>query len=260
MNASVGISPEFAKVKDQSKIDPDLPLFCEKCGYMLIGLAPVQCHCCQMQYFRCPWCGNQQPLNTLRPALQQAIASVRGTGMVLLVQVKLSIVFFLLCAWGDFTARWALPYSYPYTGVFDLNELFAVCFNAVLTGLAGRLLLLWWRNSLRVGLVWGAVVVLAMVFGVIFRLMEVARFQLVVHAPWTFEFVKYLVVMWGLMLLGALAGRRLWRLGVRLFLPSAASRSLLEWYRPDRVSPPSSTTPDPQRSPAWRLSTVDPVT
>ena len=61
----------------------DLPLFCERCGYMLQGLSPQRCSACSLFALRCPECGHQQHANSTRPALLRILGRLRGASHVL---------------------------------------------------------------------------------------------------------------------------------------------------------------------------------
>jgi hypothetical protein len=61
----------------------DLPLFCERCGYMLQGLSPQRCSACSLFALRCPECGHQQHANSIRPALLRILGRLRGASHVL---------------------------------------------------------------------------------------------------------------------------------------------------------------------------------
>src|SRR4051794_15707828 len=63
----------------------ELPIFCERCGYCLHGMAQHVCESCTIRQFHCPECGHHQPINTLRPAAQKLLGRVRAFFLTLSV-------------------------------------------------------------------------------------------------------------------------------------------------------------------------------
>src|SRR3954463_11018457 len=81
------------------RLGEELPIFCEKCGYALHGLAQEICEQCSIRQFHCPECGHHQPINTLRPAVQKMLGRIRAFFLALWVFFKLNFFGWLLVAW-----------------------------------------------------------------------------------------------------------------------------------------------------------------
>ena len=95
-----------------TKLGEELPVFCEKCGYSLHGLAQTRCEHCTLLQFHCPECGHHQPINTLRPAAQTMLGRIRGAWLVLVVLFKLNLFGWLFFAWIGMGAAWSYQYDY----------------------------------------------------------------------------------------------------------------------------------------------------
>src|SRR3954468_20351735 len=94
------INPYSKPAPTSQKLGEELPVFCERCGYQLFGLAPLRCDHCDILHFHCPECAHHQPINTLRPAAQRVIGRVRAAWLVVVVFFKIMFVFWSLFAFG----------------------------------------------------------------------------------------------------------------------------------------------------------------
>src|SRR5688500_2155568 len=94
------------------RLGEKLPVFCERCGYSLHGSIPVRCGACDLLHFACPECNHHQPINTLRPAFQRALARARGLGLVFSVIGKLAFFGVLLFAWFAMGFEWSYRYDF----------------------------------------------------------------------------------------------------------------------------------------------------
>src|SRR3954464_9101540 len=77
----------------------ELPIFCERCGYCLHGMAQHVCEGCTIRQFHCPECGHHQPINTLRPAAQKILGRIRACFIVLSLLFKICFFGWLLFGW-----------------------------------------------------------------------------------------------------------------------------------------------------------------
>lgn len=98
------------------RLDEELPLFCERCGYALHGLPQARCGHCGILHFACPECGYHQPINTLRPTFQRILGRVRGLFLVLWVIFKLNYFGWLLFAWFAMGVEWSYEYNWNMRG------------------------------------------------------------------------------------------------------------------------------------------------
>src|SRR5215510_1699223 len=94
---SVSIPP--AQQPTPHRLGEELPIFCERCGYSLLGLPQSRCADCKILHFHCPECGHRQPINTLRPAAQRIIGRLRALWLCLVMFFKLNFFGWLLFAW-----------------------------------------------------------------------------------------------------------------------------------------------------------------
>lgn len=227
----------------------EFPLFCERCGYKLYGLPSIRCDCCKLHYFRCPECGSHQQINTLRPALQRGLGWFRGTTLIAVVEAKLVCFGWLLVMWGSYASMWAITWQYPYTGLFEARSLVYEGICAFITGAAGRLLVIRRRSSLRVGLIWSTVLVLAMVVAVSLR---VYNLRTVLHSPWTIDYAQLTIYIAGLALIGAICALPIYKIAVRLLIPTAAGNWLLEWQ--DLAEPHIDAAKAARQSLSFRLA------
>src|SRR3954470_7637331 len=100
-----------ATLRASPRLGEELPVFCERCGYSLHGLAQTRCEHCTILQFHCPECGHHQPINTLRPAAQTLIGRLRGALLVLVVLFKLNLFGWLLFAWVAMGVEWTWVYD-----------------------------------------------------------------------------------------------------------------------------------------------------
>src|SRR5687768_18449491 len=106
---SLAVEPESASSSGRASaskihaldrpLPAELPLFCEACGYSLHALPPSRCEHCTLMHFRCPECGHQQPLMTVRPAVHKMLSRLRLAGLIMWVFFKLNFFGWLLFAW-----------------------------------------------------------------------------------------------------------------------------------------------------------------
>jgi len=231
------------------RLGAELPIFCEKCGYALHGLAQEVCERCSIRQFHCPECGHHQPINTLRPAVQKILGRVRAFFLALWVFFKLNFFGWLLVAWVSVgyseTYRYdyesyssanvgrtrGRSYSTPHLKVRELDEdnllgfgVFGFFFGAV-----GRMLLLRWRRGYLVGLVLGTLVLLAVALGAMMRKWgfngEAAPY------PLGGALATCMVLGFATLTLGASIVWPIWSALTFLFLPKRTSAALLEWQR-----------------------------
>src|SRR6185295_6668500 len=94
------------------KLGAELPIFCERCGYSLLGLPQSRCADCKILHFHCPECGHHQPINTLRPAGQRIIGRLRALWLCLVVFFKLNFFGWLLFAWVAMGVEWSYRWNY----------------------------------------------------------------------------------------------------------------------------------------------------
>src|SRR5215203_2900570 len=107
-SAELAPSPARASI---AKLGEELPIFGERCGYSLHGLPQATCQHCTILQFHCPECGHHQPINTLRPAVQNMLGRVRAVALVGSVVLKLAFFGLLLFAWCGMGAAWMYRYS-----------------------------------------------------------------------------------------------------------------------------------------------------
>jgi hypothetical protein len=210
----------------------DVPVFCERCGYMLQGLEPQRCSACTMWGLRCPECGHQQHANSIRPALLRMLGRLRGAAVVLSWLIKLALCGGMAMAW--WTAGMAWAYTIVQGRLSSNNEyilllLFAVCSGwtvaAVLSHsvrwwLPGVVSLLLMAGPFWLGLqTWAADSWQAQQQGIKMPLLPA-------------DYVKH-VLPW--MAVGAFTGRWVLRLLVWAFWPIQVQRLLVAWYGSDRM-------------------------
>src|SRR5678809_641927 len=94
------------------RLGDELPIFCERCGYSLHGLAQVRCERCDVLHYSCPECNHHQPINTLRPAAQRILGRVRAFALGLWVFFKLNYFGWLLFAWFGMGMEWSYQYHW----------------------------------------------------------------------------------------------------------------------------------------------------
>jgi hypothetical protein len=252
--------PREAPVGARSvRLGEELPVFCERCGYSLHGLAQLRCERCAILQFACPECGHHQPINTLRPAVQRTLGRMRAQSLALVAFLKINFFFWTLFMWGG--AGTGISYDYNYRNVrgnqwvpakFISEGAAALFLFGVAYGLIGRMLLLRWRRGLIIGPILGALVVVALIVGAHLRFYELSgrSNNSFVESPLQRAFLTYL--LWSM--LGVCAGAACswgaWLSLVHLFLPKKAAAALIEWQKqmsakegaPDRTDVTTSVT------------------
>jgi hypothetical protein len=233
-----------------SKLGEELPIFCERCGYSLVGLPMSRCGDCKILHFHCPECGHHQPINTLRPAAQRVLGRLRGLWLAFAVFFKLNFFGWLLFAWVAMGVEWS--YRYDFTGqrvtrtvagaggqvrVFqqsvykprpmDWESLAAFGLFGLAFGLVGRMLLLRWKRGYAVGLVLGTLVVAMVFLGARIRQYDVSSSA----GPFNYDMVTLALLAGALVAIGAWIVWPIWMMLVKVFLPKATGDSLLEWQR-----------------------------
>src|SRR3954454_20644270 len=93
-----------------------LPVFCEKCGSSLHGLAHTRCEHCTVLQFHCPECGHHQAINTLRPAFQAMLGRLRACWLAMLIAAKIAFFGLMCFAWAGMGAAWSYEYHWERAG------------------------------------------------------------------------------------------------------------------------------------------------
>lgn len=219
------------------RLGEELPVFCERCGYILHGLPMVRCEQCDVLQFHCPECGHHQAINTLRPAFQRILGRARATWLGLVVLFKVNYFGWLALAWLGAGYDWCYGYSYQMVGgnwqgvygpyAFRVADAIGMTILGTLFGMVGRMLLLRWRSGLWVGAALGGLVIAAMMGGAMLRYAD----RDMTHLPIGAGFVQ-LTVFTGL---GAAIGAGIvwwiWIVLAHLFLPKRVAGALLDWQR-----------------------------
>jgi hypothetical protein len=238
----------------------ELPIFCERCGYSLNGIAQIRCNRCEVLHFACPECNHHQPINTLRPAVQRMLGRLRALGLALVVFLKINFFFWCLFAWGALGSVISYRYDYissgpsGYTRIarpveVDSEGVLIIFLWALAFAMIGRMLLLRWRRGVLVGLGIGGLVAGSIFAGAYLRfLLENRREQL--PAPGGEAFLTYLFCGFSGALAGASCAWLVWRSLVHMFLPRRAATALIEYQRamsaprgtPDRTDATTSVT------------------
>jgi hypothetical protein len=229
----------------------ELPIFCERCGYCLHGMAQQVCERCTIRQFHCPECGHHQPINTLRPAAQKILGRVRAVFLTLSVIFKLNFFGWLLFAWVAMGYEWSYEYSRvqsyaagPAAGLYrqnrpvlvpremDVEQMSAFIMFGGLFGMSARMLLLRWRRGYKVGLVLSALVGAAVVSGAVWRKMErEGRDSVQLPQPFAPDFLLSIASAILALTLGASIVWGIWSALAHVFLPRRTSDALLDWQR-----------------------------
>lgn len=226
------------------KFGEELPLFCEKCGYNLTGLPVKRCDACQTLHFRCPECGHNQVINTLRPAAQRIMGRLRSWAVVWIVFLKLNFFGWCLFGWAAYGYDAIASYTSSYrnnstyyttyaTRDVDAEELIAIFLVLCLFGIFSRMLLLRWRKSLAVAVGMAAVTSLAFIAGGLLRYYELTKYQ---GGSRSFSFsIQETLLRMGNLFLGVFAGCLIawpiWKGAVFLLLPKRTGQSLIAWQK-----------------------------
>jgi hypothetical protein len=171
--ATPGAPRHVQALRPRIPFGEELPVFCERCGYSFNGLPQIRCDACQVLHFSCPECNHHQPINTLRPAFQRVLGRLRALGLALIVFLKIMFFGWILFFWGIGGAEISYRYDRygPASGYalipthFESEGGVVLCLFGMGFGMVGRMLLLRWRRGVIIGLVLGALVVLAMSLG-----------------------------------------------------------------------------------------------
>jgi len=242
----------------QIPLGEELPIFCERCGYCLHGMAQQVCERCAIRQFHCPECGHHQPINTLRPAAQKILGRIRAFFLILSVIFKISFFGWLLFAWVMMGYEWSYDYqrgqsymvnssnwsSANYRHGFgprelDLGQIMAFALFGLFFGMASRMLLLRWRRGLKIGLVLSALICLAICIGAAWRKMErEGPNEPRLPQPFTQDFVLSIVTAVVALTLGASIIWGIWSALAHVFLPRRTSDALLEWQA-SQSNPPA---------------------
>jgi hypothetical protein len=238
----------------RTPLGEELPIFCERCGYCLHGMAQQVCERCAIRQFHCPECGHHQPINTLRPAAQKLLGRVRAFFLTLSVIFKISFFGWLLFAWVMMGYEWSYDYNrgqlyrttsgvvtssrvYSYQHSFgprelDVGQFIAFALFGLFFGMSSRMLLLRWRRGFKMGLVLSALVSIAICFGAMWRKMErEGRGEPRLPQPFTQDFLISIATAVIALTLGASIIWGIWSALAYLFLPKRTSEALLEWQR-----------------------------
>ena len=221
----------------------ELPIFCERCGYCLHGVAQHVCEHCTVRQFHCPECGHHQPINTLRPAFQKILGRIRAAIVTLAVLFRLNFFGWLLVAWVAMGFEWSYGYGSVRMGRtygqnqltprdLEFEQLVAFLLFGLGFGLLGRMLLLRWRRGYLVGMVLATLTCAAIAGGALWRRWdrwETERLRL--PLPFTLDFVICLVVTALSVTLGAAVVWGIWSAAAYAFLPRRTSEALLNWQR-----------------------------
>jgi len=236
----------------------ELPVFCERCGYCLHGMAQQVCERCTIRQFHCPECGHHQPINTLRPAAQKILGRVRAFFLTLSVLFKINFFGWLLFAWVMMGYEWSYEYprvqsygSRPIGSIYrpsrpllapramDVGQMMAFVMFGSVFGMSARMLLLRWRRGLSVGLVLSALVSAAIFTGAFWRKMErEGRDNITLPQPFTTDFLLSIAAAVLSLTVGASIIWGIWSALAHVFLPSRTSQALLEWQR-SQSNPPA---------------------
>lgn len=225
-----------------AKLGEELPVFCERCGYSLHGLAQLRCEHCTLLQFHCPECGHRQPINTLRPAAQTILGRIRGGWLVMVVFFKLNMFGWALFGWVGMGAVWAYTYGGYYAtvnGVQQFNAslrpieirwetMMGFTMYGLLTGTVLRMALLRWKRGWAVGLVLATLAMGCIMLGVRLRQLDGPEN---LPSAYTADFLSMMLLGFLCITLGAALVWPLWTLLVQAFLPARTANILLNWQR-----------------------------
>lgn len=206
----------------------ELPIFCEKCGYLLHGSPQVRCQICTILQFQCPECGHHQPINTLRPAAQRVLGRMRAWWLGLSVLVRINYFGWLLVAWFAMGEEWHYkPYGYGQNFLMEMVLAFGLF--GLLFGMVSRMLLLRWRKSAMVGGTLAVLVIAAVMLGSYVRLQEMTKGGNKVRLTDGFGVALTLGVIG--VVVGAMIVWPIWVALAKLFLPARSAKALLDWQQ-----------------------------
>jgi hypothetical protein len=229
-------------LRSSPKLGEELPVFCERCGYSLHGLAQMRCEHCTLLQFHCPECGHHQPINTLRPAAQTIPGRIRGGWLALVILFKLNLIGWLLFAWVGMGANWAYEFESYSTTVngairyqtrvktarLQRDAIIAFVLLALPFGTVLRMALLRWKRGWGVGLVLASMVMGAIALGAWIRGQEqFAPFP----SAYSRDFILLMTITFVTIVFGATVAWPIWTLLVHAFLPKRTAYVLLNWQQ-----------------------------
>ena len=241
-----------APAKSRVRLGEELPIFCERCGYSLNGIAQIRCNRCEVLHFACPECNHHQPINTLRPAAQRILGRIRAFALGFWVLFKINYFGWLLFAWFvmgtelSYFTRWVqrplttqsavapAPPVYQLSGpTLTPDTILPVMLFALPFAMVGRMLLLRWRRGWAVGLILAAVVGAIMLLAGQFRYAMLTRWENSNPnvPPLTPEYYQLVATAVASIVVGALVVWPAWMALVHLFLPQKTAAALLDWQR-----------------------------
>jgi hypothetical protein len=230
----------------------ELPVFCERCGYCLHGVAQQVCTKCSVRQFQCPECGHHQPINTLRPAAQKILGRLRAFFLTLSMLFRINFFGWLLFAWVGMGYSWSYGYnrddymrnySNPTYGPRELTseQVFAFTMFALAFSMFGRMLLLRWRRGYKVGLVLAGLVCVAIALGAMWRKWEWESRRWASSSGWeqaptlpfpfAMDFLIEMAITAVAVIVGASIVWGIWSALAHVFLPKRTSEALLDWQR-----------------------------
>lgn len=244
-------APIEAKPKAPAyRLGEELPVFCERCGYSLHGLPQTVCDHCTIRQFHCPECGHHQPINTLRPAVQNVLGRLRAVALVGIVVLKLGFFGVLSIAWFAMGVEWMnkrnddayvnagsgykqvaaryMPLEFRH---IDLDRLVAFGIFAFVFGCVARMLLLRWRRGPMVGLGVAVYVLTAVTLGASVQYWESLDDGFPMQSPYRggmFFLLAYTAVV---LIFASTIVWPIWAGVVKVFLPKRAATILLDWQR-----------------------------
>jgi hypothetical protein len=233
------------------RLGEELPIFCERCGYSLHGLPQSTCEHCTILQFHCPECGHHQPINTLRPAVQNMLGRVRAVALVGSVVLKLAFFGLLLFAWCGMGAAWMYRYSEnsyvqdakgQYTQVaprqvplkfseVNFERLMAFGIFGFAFGCVSRMLLLRWRLGPLIGATVAGLVSAAILLGVSVEYWTSLDSPFPLALPYRGGFFFLVAYTATIIIIAASVVWPIWCGLVKAFLPRRASGALLDWQR-----------------------------
>jgi len=223
--------------RHSSKLGEELPVFCERCGYSLYGLAQIRCEQCTILQFHCPECGHHQPINTLRPAAQTLIGRIRGGWLAMVIFFKVNLIAWCLIGWGGLAAGFTSQFDWVEDNVhnhsanapaFDLPSVLLFLLYGLAFGMVVRMALLRWKRGWAVGLTLAALVALAVVIGVWLERWDSHRGFVSAFRP---QFVTLISIGILSVIVGASVIWPIWTILVHAFLPKRTAHVLLNWQR-----------------------------
>lgn len=222
------------------RLGEELPIFCEKCGYSLVGLSQHRCAQCEILQFTCPECGHCQPINTLRPAFQTFLGRLRGAWLAGTVFVKFAFFCLTLLAWfimgGEFAYQWnynrATQTSTLLGRPMDFEAVVAYSVYGFFWAGVARMLLLRWHYGWKVGVVLALLMTGAQFLGVMTRrISDSGRSSGLTEVSLHSDFYLLIVIAACSIILSAGIAWVIWVGLVKAFLPTRTGNALMDWQR-----------------------------